>query len=76
MYEYSRTCMKGSRPIILSPLQMETVTKILIKMCPLSTDGAILMLVFNYVAQICNILKGINGLLLYDKHVMTVSPDC
>ena len=26
--------------IPLSPLQMETVTKILIKICPLSTDGA------------------------------------
>ena len=27
-----------------SPLQIETVTKILIKMLPLSTDGAILIL--------------------------------
>ncbi len=31
--------------ILLSPFQMETVTKILIKMHPCSTDGAILILV-------------------------------
>ncbi len=33
----------GSRLILLSPLQMETVTKIFIKMRPLSFDGIILI---------------------------------
>ncbi len=33
--------------IPLSPLQVETVTEILIKMPPLSTDGAFLILAFN-----------------------------
>ncbi len=37
--------------ILLRPLQMETVTKILIKMHPLSTDGAILIVVFIYTMQ-------------------------
>ena len=35
--------------IPLSPLQMETETKILIKMCPLSTDGAVLILAFRII---------------------------
>ncbi len=38
--------------ILLSPLQMEKVTKILIKMGPLSTDGAILILVFQKEVKI------------------------
>ena len=42
----SRTHPNGCRFILLSPLQMETVTKILIKVRPLLTDGAILILVF------------------------------
>ncbi len=39
--DLSLTYSNGSRLILLSPLKMETVTKILIKMCPLSFDGAI-----------------------------------
>ena len=42
----SRTHPNGCRFILLSPLRMETVTKILIKIRPLSNDGAILILVF------------------------------
>ncbi len=38
--------VRGLPHIFISALQMETVTKILIKMRPLSTDGAILILVF------------------------------
>ena len=47
-YELHRHHALGeeSRVGPLSHLQMETVTKILIKMCPLSTDGAILILAF------------------------------
>ena len=37
--------------ILHRPLQMETATKILIKMHPLSTDGAILILVLIYTMQ-------------------------
>ena len=37
--------------IILSPLQMEIVTKILIKMLPLSTERAILILVIDREAR-------------------------
>ncbi len=37
--------------IPLSSLQMETVTKILIKMHPLSTDGAILILPVNIIKK-------------------------
>ncbi len=47
--EYSRSWKHphGSRLILLSPLQMETVSKILNKMRPLSIDGAILILVLH-----------------------------
>ena len=41
-----RTYPNGSHLILFSPLQVETVTKILIKMRPLSIDGAMLILVF------------------------------
>ncbi len=37
--------LEGSHFILIRPLQMDTVTKNLIKMRPLSTDGAILILV-------------------------------
>ena len=45
----SHTQNNGSCLILLSPLQMETVPKILIKMRPLSTDGAILISVLKWV---------------------------
>ena len=47
MRKYMAVYTRGfSHHILLSHLQMETVTKSLIKMHPLSTDGAILILVF------------------------------
>ncbi len=52
--------------IILSPLQMETVTKILIKMCPLSTDGAILILVLHAISSGCTI----NACILRKNHAV------
>ncbi len=48
MAEYSQSYTKWAPAfIILSPLQMETVSKILINLRPWSTDGAILILVLN-----------------------------
>ena len=48
--DQSRTQPNGSRLILVNPLQMETVTKILIKMRPLSIDGAIIILVLNFTS--------------------------
>ncbi len=46
---------------------METVTKILIEMCPLSTDGAILILVFLVISRF-----GLLGPYLYKLEVVWI----
>ncbi len=57
--DLSWTYSSGSRLILFGPLQMGTVTKILIKMRPLSTDGAILILVL-IVHQYVNLRNSAN----------------
>ena len=54
----------GSAHILLSPLQMETITKILIKMRPLSTDRAIFILVSINLFERYLVIESINILVL------------
>ena len=62
--------------ILVSPLQMETVTKILIKMRRLSTDGAILILVFcmlnNFIANVLPSVRDVVQSLVKIRYLVSI----
>ncbi len=77
--DYGHTRMIPTFNILLSPLQMETVTKILIKMHPSSTDGAtsilISVLLIHNVFNICQVVCVEGSAERRDEHLPSIIPN-